>query len=132
MGAGWNEGGCSFGKEVELGFAWDGNVSGESDSEGEAGQLLVWRLGEHRRQNLLRGLLVVFVVAGKVFGNVLGEGVGVKVDEGAKEYPQLCGGEDCRGALKDAVEGGFAGFQDFGFAVALGLDRRLRSSSRRW
>jgi hypothetical protein len=29
--------------------------------------------------------LVVFVVAGEVLGYVVGEGVGVKVDEGAEE-----------------------------------------------
>jgi hypothetical protein len=120
-----NEGGCGFGKEVELAFAWDGNVSGEGDSEGEAGQLLVWRLGERRRQNLLGGLLVVFVVAGEVVCYVVGEGVWVKVDEGTKEYPQMCRGERRRRVLKDAVEDGFAGLQDFGFAVALGLDLRL-------
>jgi hypothetical protein len=51
--------------------------------------------------------------------------IGVKVDEGAEEYPQLSGGEHRRGVLKDAVEGGFTGFQYLGSAVALGLDLRL-------
>jgi len=48
-----------FGKEVELAFAWDGNVSGERQPKRKAGQLVVRRLGERRCQNLLGGLLVV-------------------------------------------------------------------------
>jgi hypothetical protein len=37
----------------------------------------------------------------------------------------MCRGERRRRVLKDALEDGFAGFQDFSFAVELGLDLRL-------
>ncbi len=77
-----DEGGCGFGEKVELAFAWEGDIPGEGKTEGEAGQLLVWRLGECGYKYLLGGLVVVFVVASEVFGYVVGESVGVKVDEG--------------------------------------------------
>jgi hypothetical protein len=64
---------------------------------------------------------VIFVICGEVFGDVVDEGVRVKVDERARKYPQLRGCEHWRNILKDALEGGLTRFQHFGSAVALGF-----------
>jgi hypothetical protein len=104
---------------------WSGDIASESQAQSEAGQLLICGTCQARRQNFLGGSLVAFVISGEVFRDLVGEGVGIKVDEGAEEYPQLRGGKHRRGVFKDAVEGGFAGFRYLSSAVALGLDLRL-------
>ena len=125
FGCGGAKASCGFGEQVDFAFGRDCNVSGENDAESKAGQLLVRRLGERRCQNLLCRPLVAPVIVGEVLGYVVGEGIRVKIDEGAEKYPQLYRGERRRRVLKDALEDGFAGFQNFGFAVALRLDLGL-------
>ena len=81
-----NEHGLGFGEEVELAFAWDADVSGECQREGRSRSACRRRAVDGGEQYFLGALLVVLVVAGEVLGYVFGEGIGVKVDESAKEY----------------------------------------------
>ncbi len=53
--------------------------------------------------NTSSALRLSFLVGG-VLGQVVGEGVGVKVDDGAKHDAQLCGGQRGRGVVEDALE----------------------------
>ena len=51
-------------------------------------------------------MLIVLVFTDIERGDILGEVVGVKVDEGEKKYPQLRCGERDGSIRKDALEGG--------------------------
>ena len=101
LGLRWGKDGLSFGEEVELVLARDADVSGE----GKARQLVIGGVVDGGEQNLFGAALVVLVVSIDLNCKVIGEGVGVKVDDGAKQDAELGGGEDVRGVLKDALEG---------------------------
>ncbi len=61
-------------------------MSGEGKANGEACQLVVCGAVDGGKQYLFGAALVVLV--GGVLGQVVGEGVGVKVDDGAKHDAQ--------------------------------------------
>jgi hypothetical protein len=58
-------------------------VSGERETQGEAGQLDVSKSVDGGKQNLLGGALFVLVLARDLLGQVICERVWIKVDEGA-------------------------------------------------
>jgi hypothetical protein len=60
-------------------------VSGERETQGEAGQLVVCEAVDGGKQNLFGGALFVLVLASDLLGQVVGERVWVKVDEGAEK-----------------------------------------------
>ncbi len=78
----WSEDGLGFGEEVELVLARDADVPGESKPDGEAGQLVVCGVVDRGQQHLFRTAAVVRCLGGKVLGQIVGEGVGVEVDDG--------------------------------------------------
>ena len=58
-------------------------MSVERKTQGEAGQLVVLKAVDGGKQNFLGGALFVLVLARDLLGQVIGECVWVKVDEGA-------------------------------------------------
>jgi hypothetical protein len=47
-----SKGGFGFGQKVDLAFAWDGDVSGEDEPKGKAGEFVVCQPSDGRKQNL--------------------------------------------------------------------------------
>ena len=76
-----SEDGLGFGEEVELVLLRDADVPGERKADGEAGQLVVCGCVDGSQQHLF--VCAAFVFVGDVFGQIVGRGVGVKVDDGA-------------------------------------------------
>ncbi len=76
------EDGLGFAKEVEFVFARDTDVPGKGEAKRKARQLLIRGVIDGGKQNLFGAAVVVLVR--DVFGQVVGEGVGVKIDDGAK------------------------------------------------
>jgi hypothetical protein len=104
----WNEGAFGLGQGIDLALAWDRYVSGKDKTKSKAGELVVCQFVNGRKQNLFCALIVVLILGGEVFGDIVGKGVGIKVDEGAKKNPQLGYAKHRWGILKDAVELGIA------------------------
>ncbi len=92
-------------------------MPGEGEAGGKAGELVVGRAVDGGQQNLFGAAVVVVGVFADFGCKVVGEGVGVEIDEGAKDGSQLSRGEDGRGLLDDALEGRLALLAEF---VALG------------
>ena len=99
----WGEDGFGFGEEVEFVFARDADVTGEGNANRKASQLVISGVVDSGKQNLFGAAVVVLVR--DVFGQVIGKGVGIKVDDGAKQDTELRCGKALRGVLKDALEG---------------------------
>ena len=102
LGPRWGEDGLGFGKEVELALARNADVSGEGKAKRKARQLVVGGVVDGGKQNLFGAAL--FVLVADVLGQIVGEGVGVKVDDGAEQSAELGCCEGFRGVLKDALE----------------------------
>ena len=68
-----------LGEEVQFAFARNAAMPGEGDTDGEAGELVVACAFDKGKQNFLGAALLVIVR--HVLGQIIGEGVGVEVDE---------------------------------------------------
>jgi hypothetical protein len=110
-----------FGQIVGLALAWYGYMTSEDEAESESGEFVVCQAVKSRKQDLLLGLLAIRVVAGEVLSYLVDEGIGVKMDEGAQQCPQLGCGEHGWSILKNAVEGGLPALQQFVATGAFGL-----------
>ena len=108
LGSAGTKAAFGLGQGIDLALAWDRYVSGKDKTKSKAGELVVCQSVNGRKQNLFCALIVVLILGGEVFGDIVGKGVGVKVDERAKKNPQLGYAEHRRGILKDAVELGIA------------------------
>lgn len=80
LGVWGSEDALGFGEEVQLAFVWNADVSSKCETQGEAGQLVVCGRVDGGKQYLFGAALFVLVVPCNVLGQVVGEGVGVKVD----------------------------------------------------
>ena len=78
-------------------------MAGEGETESEAGEFVVLQSVHDGEQHFLSGLLVVLVVADEVRGYIVGEVVGVNVDEGADQHSKLWRGEGGGCAVEDVV-----------------------------
>jgi hypothetical protein len=77
----------------------------EGQPKGECGKLFVFHSVHYGEQNFLCALLVVFVVAYEMSGNIVNEVVSVDVDECTKEDAQLGSGECLGCVVENAIEG---------------------------
>jgi hypothetical protein len=79
-------------------------VGGENETESEAGQLLVLQSVHDGSQHFFRRLLVVFVCH-EIRGYVVGELVGVDVNESTEQNAKLWRSEKDGDVVENAVEG---------------------------
>src|SRR5260370_6583026 len=93
FGLRWSEDSFGLGQMVDLVLAGNIRVAGEGETESEAGEFVVLQTIHDREQHFLSGLLVVLFVADEMRGYIVGEVVGVDVDEGAEQHTKLRRGE---------------------------------------
>ncbi len=98
-----NESGFGCGQEVDLALAWNGRVVGEDEPDGEAGQLVFRERPDGRKQNFVRRLLVVLIVADDLGRQTLDE-LGIQGDEGGEQDPHLVCAECRWRVLDDAIQ----------------------------
>jgi hypothetical protein len=96
--------GFGLGQGIDFALAGDRYVSGKDKTKSKAGDLVVCQSVNSRQQNLFCALIVIFILGGEVFGYIVGKGVGVKIDEGAKKDSQLCSREHGWSILKGPTE----------------------------
>ena len=101
-------------------------MGGENETESEAGQLLVLQPIHDGGQHFFRRLLVVFV-GHEIRGYVVGELIGVDVNESTEQDAKLWRCEGGGGVVEDAVEGFGAAFEQ---TFAAGLFLFMLSLSR--
>jgi len=78
----WSEDRLGFGEEVELVLARHADVSGEGKAKRKPCQLVIGCVVDGGKQNLFGA--APFVLVGDILGQSVGEGVGVKVDDGKR------------------------------------------------
>src|SRR5207302_7208200 len=66
LGLRGSKSGLGLGQKVDFAFAWNGCVSSKDKPESKPGELVIWYSVDGGKQNLFGGLLVVFVVGGKM------------------------------------------------------------------
>ena len=103
---GWGKSGFGFGEEIELVLARDADVTGEGEAKRKGCQLLIGGGVDGGQQQFFGAALFVLVLGGDILGQIIGKGVGVEVDDGAEDNPQLSGGEAGGGCGDDALERG--------------------------
>jgi hypothetical protein len=101
-------------------------VSGENETESEAGQLLVLQPIRDRGEHFFCCLLVV-LIGHEVRSDVVGELIGVDVNESTEQDAKLWRCEGGRGIVEDALEGIGAAFE---LTCAAGLFPFVLSLSR--
>ncbi len=110
-----------FCKEIEFAFAGDASVPSKRKPDSKPGEFVIAEGVDGGQQYLLGGALFDLVPSSDTVGQVVGESVRVKVDDGTKQDAQLCRRKRCSGVRDDALEGSFSGLPQLVSASLLGF-----------